>query len=64
MKWQTPKDQEEITKRRFAWLPTQLEGGETVWLEFFWRSERFIVWPNGTGDWLEVRAWQTGRLDT
>lgn len=55
MKW-TPKEKKERkkepdyghirSKRCFAWLPTTLQGGNVVWLESYWRKQR---WEKNAG---------------
>jgi hypothetical protein len=35
MKWKTIKLDDRKTVKRFAFLPTELESGMTVWLEFY-----------------------------
>lgn len=52
MKWKHTKDARNFIQRdrirhtkRFAWLPTKLDDGITVWLESYWHTQR---WDDGT----------------
>lgn len=43
MRWKTnkPKDGDERIVRCFAFLPTEVDTGETVWLEWLWAVETY-----------------------
>jgi hypothetical protein len=41
--------------RAYAWLPTRLNSGDTVWFEYYerrWQWSRFAMWATG---WWERR---------
>ncbi len=60
MKWkiETPALGSKRTVRKFAWLPTEVEGHK-VWLETFQTTEEYVTVRQGltTQCWVEVRHW-------
>ncbi len=51
MRWKTnkdapPKDGDERTRVRFAWLPVPLDDGTTIWLAHYAIRERLFVLPD------------------
>lgn len=45
MKWLTkkwPRPNELRVRKAFAWWPQELSNGMTVWLEYYWRAERWM----------------------
>jgi len=62
MKWKNKKDPRNFENntrhtRRFAWLPTELDDGNIVWLESYWHTQR---WNDGTTDG-RAGFWNTGK---
>jgi hypothetical protein len=43
---------------RFAWLPTRMDDGATVWLETYHDVQAFQEWRCGASDEL-ARGWRT-----
>ena len=64
MRWKHTKDDRNFIQRgrtrhtkRFAWLPTKLDDGTTVWLESYWHTQR---WDDGTTSG-EEGFWNSGK---
>jgi hypothetical protein len=62
MKWKTEKIKsgEKQVFKNFALLPTKLDDGYTVWLEYYWAEE---VWDDGTTS-TGFGYWKTSRTST
>lgn len=60
MKWRTPDPGEERGGWAFAFLPTECEEGVTVWLQRYWRVERYTSIRVHTGLRIWGWVWQRG----
>jgi hypothetical protein len=60
MRWKTitpaPVEGEVRKKRCFAWLPTRLDDGQTVWLESYGYDARYEGWYEGE-NWRALRTY-------
>lgn len=60
MKWKTnlPKDGDTRIEKYYAFLPTVLTNGWTVWLEEYFAEEKCVYWQaNDQFTWTTVRTW-------
>ena len=57
--WAVPKRGDKRTVKYFAFWPTKLENGFTIWLEAYCSEEEWRTAPDGDmGYWKSIRAWK------
>lgn len=61
MKFRRPRHGDTRIREKFAWLPTEMSDGVTVWLEFYLLRERFHHSSDRTGS--AHRYWHTTGRD-
>jgi hypothetical protein len=62
MKWRTKSQGLCRIVRRFAFWPTPLATGYTVWLQTFYEYQRVVEYTNGLCEWTTIGRYEDSKV--